>query len=91
MTKIEKKNSLDGNELPSKKKKKKLTRVLMSLKHQLSLTSMRIPKLDPPILRARQHPIAILGQSHTEHKVLVALKRAQAPARPARATDIPTS
>jgi hypothetical protein len=50
------------------------TRVLVALKHKLSLARSRVPELDTTVLATRHDPLAIGGESDTENKVLVALE-----------------
>jgi len=45
-------------------------RILMALKHQLSMPSRRIPELDASILRTAKHPLSIRRERNTKHKVL---------------------
>jgi hypothetical protein len=42
----------------------------MSLKHKLSLTSVRIPELHAPVLAARKNPMIVRSKGNTENKVL---------------------
>jgi len=55
-----------------------LTRVLMSLKHQLRHPSIRVPELHAPVLTTRHDPVTIGRQSNTEHEILVAFERLDA-------------
>jgi hypothetical protein len=48
-------------------------RVLVSLKHELGLSGARIPELDASILGAREDPLVVRCEGHTEHKVLFGL------------------
>jgi hypothetical protein len=42
----------------------------MSLKHQLCLTSVRVPELYTSIFGAGENPLVILSKCDTKHKVL---------------------
>ena len=47
-----------------------LTRVLVTLEHQLRVASSRVPELHSSILGAAQDPSAVRGESNTQNKVL---------------------
>jgi hypothetical protein len=50
------------------------TRVLVALKHKLSLASSRVPELNATVLATGHDPLSIRSESDAEDKVLVALK-----------------
>lgn len=50
----------------------------MPLQHQLRMPRLRIPKLHPAILTPTHHPPPIRRQRHTQHEILMPLKRANA-------------
>lgn len=47
-----------------------LTRVLVTLKHELRVTSRWVPELHASVFGARQDPLAIWRKRDTEHEVL---------------------
>ena len=46
------------------------TGVLVTLEHQLGVTSSRVPKLDTAILRPTQNPLAVWCKRNAQDKVL---------------------
>lgn len=46
------------------------TRVLVALKHELSLTCLSIPELDATVLAARDDPVSIRGHGNGKDIVL---------------------
>lgn len=54
-----------------------LTRVLMSLKHELGNTRLRVPELHTPILGPTEHPSAVGRERDTKDEILVPLERPQ--------------
>ena len=51
-----------------------LTRVLVSLEHELSLASSRVPELHTTVLATGHDPLAIGSEGNAEDKVLVSLE-----------------
>jgi hypothetical protein len=51
-----------------------LTRVLVTLQHQLRMPRLRIPELHTPILTSRHNPRPIRRQRHAQHEILMPLK-----------------
>jgi hypothetical protein len=51
-----------------------LTRVLVALKHELSLASSRVPELHTTVLATGHDPLAIGSEGNAEDKVLVSLE-----------------
>jgi hypothetical protein len=52
----------------------RLTRVLVALKHELSLASSRVPELHTTVLATGHDPLAIGSEGNAEDKVLVSLE-----------------
>lgn len=58
----------------SQQKQNKLTRVLVTLEHELGSASGRVPELHAAVLATRHDPLAIRRLSDTEDEVLVTLE-----------------
>ena len=49
------------------------TRVLVSLKHDLGSSSVRIPELHASVFGSTENPLAVWCKSDTENKVLITM------------------
>lgn len=64
------------------------TTILVSLQHELCMSSVWIPELHAAILRSRHDPLSIWGKRNTENEILVTFESADALALAARATVV---